>query len=53
MLYGIIAVFDQMPFSNDDVWNDDVWNDDVWNAVDDVAYARPPTRAPDRPLSTR
>jgi hypothetical protein len=48
MLYGIIAVFDQMPFSNDVVWNDD-----VWNAVDDVACARPPKRTPDRPLSTR
>jgi hypothetical protein len=43
MLYGIIAVFDQMPFSNDN----------VWNAVDDVACAQPPTRTPDRPLSTR
>ena len=43
MLYGIIAVFDQMAFSNDG----------VWNVVDDVAYARPPTRTPDRPLSTR
>jgi hypothetical protein len=48
MLYGIIAVFDQMPFSNNDVWNAD-----VWNAVDDVACAQPPTRTPDRPLSTR
>jgi hypothetical protein len=43
MLYGIIAVFDQMPFSNDA----------VWNAVDDAACAQPPTRTPDRPLSTR
>jgi hypothetical protein len=42
MLYGIIAVFDQMPFSNDA----------VWNAVD-AACAQPPTRTPDRPLSTR
>src|SRR5258707_416776 len=34
MLYGTIAVFYQMPFSNDA----------VWNAVDDAACARPPTR---------
>src|ERR1700676_1966094 len=39
MPYGIIAIFDQTPFSND--------------ALLDAACARPPTRTPDRPSSTR
>ena len=42
MLYGISAVLDQLPFSGV------VVSDDL-----DVTSARPPERAPDRPLSTR
>jgi hypothetical protein len=41
MSYGIIAVFGQMPFSNDNALN-----------VLDTASTRPPARAPDAP-STR
>jgi hypothetical protein len=52
MLYGNIAVFDQTP----------LFNIAVFNALDfkafdfknlDAGCARPPTRAPDRPSSTR
>src|ERR1700682_5634256 len=42
MPYGIIAIFDQTPFSNDA----------LLDALD-AACARPPTRTPDRPSSTR
>ena len=42
MLYGIIAVVDQMPIATDDVL------DALFTAC-----TRPPARAPDRPLSTR
>jgi len=40
MLYGIIAIFDQVRLSNDAI-------------CDAAVCARPPARAPDRPLSTR
>jgi len=42
MLYGINAVFDQIPFSDDTEWN-----------PSDAACAHPLTRTPDTPLSTR
>jgi hypothetical protein len=42
MLYGISAVFDQMPVSNDA----------VLDALG-IAGAKPPQRVPDRPSSTR
>jgi len=46
MLYGISAVFDQLPFSNDA----------VLDALDVDAHdvgTRPPALAPDTPSSTR
>jgi hypothetical protein len=42
MSYGIIAVFNRTPFSNDNLLN-----------ILDTASTRPPARAPDTPSSTR
>jgi hypothetical protein len=52
MLYGNIAVFDQTPLFNIAVFNTlDFKAFDFKNL--DAGCARPPTRAPDRPSSTR
>jgi hypothetical protein len=55
MLYGISAVFNQMPFLNDAVSDDFNFALDV--ALDlgalDVAGAKPPRQTPERQSSTR
>ena len=49
MLYGNIAVFDPIRFSDDVTF--DATRFDV--TCFDAARTRPPARVPDRPLSTR
>jgi hypothetical protein len=49
MLYGIIAAFHPVRFSNDVIF--DVTCVDA--TCVDVTGTRPPARVPDRPLSTR
>ena len=51
MLYGISAVFDQLPFSNDAVL--DALDVDAHDVDAHDVGTRPPALAPDTPSSTR
>jgi len=51
MHYGISAIFNQMPFSNDAVSDDSDFALDLEGL--DVAGAKPPRQTPERSSSTR